>query len=378
MLTVLMIDDDPAVTATVRDHAVQQSGAVDFREAADFGQAIQQLQAVRPDILILDVYHGDPATGKAVGEPIWVQVWQQYFCPVIIYSAGEIDFEVPLPENHPFVRVVTKGVGSEEQVVSHVRDFADHAAFGPVFDDIHRVLHFVLRDTAPVAFQAAADDPTRKDILLRATRRRLAAMMDETLLLTNQRLLGWEQYVFPVITAHPATGDILRAAGAAADSPASYRAVLTPTCDMVPRDGHCKVAQALVAQCVSANVFVTKGLSLQANTKKKTLEKKLDDRVLNEPHQSGLVLLPECPGVFPLMAIDLRQLVLIPLDQIAGVDVQERPFARVASLDSPFRELLAWAFLQVGCRPGVPDRDHAPLVNALIGGWDPKAVEGNP
>ena len=34
-----------------------------------------------------------------------------------------------------------------------------------------------------------------------------------------------------------------------------------------------------------------------------------------------------------------------------------RPFLRIASIDSPFRELVAWAYLQIACRPSLPDRD---------------------
>lgn len=32
-------------------------------------------------------------------------------------------------------------------------------------------------------------------------------------------------------------------------------------------------------------------------------------------------------------------------------------FERIASVDSPFRELVTWSYLQVAGRPGLPDRD---------------------
>ena len=34
-------------------------------------------------------------------------------------------------------------------------------------------------------------------------------------------------------------------------------------------------------------------------------------------------------------------------------------YIRVVSIDSPFREQIAWAYLNTAGRPGVPDRDFA-------------------
>ena len=54
------------------------------------------------------------------------------------------------------------------------------------------------------------------------------------------------------------------------------------------------------------------------------------------------------------MAADLRDLQFIPVEDIG---LSEKPYLRIASIDSPFRELLSWAYLQTACRPGLPDRD---------------------
>ena len=37
---------------------------------------------------------------------------------------------------------------------------------------------------------------------------------------------------------------------------------------------------------------------------------------------------------------------------------------RIASLDSPFREFVGWAYLQISCRPGVPPRDNSTAIEA--------------
>jgi CTP synthase len=54
------------------------------------------------------------------------------------------------------------------------------------------------------------------------------------------------------------------------------------------------------------------------------------------------------------MSACLRDLELIPVDGIAG---DAAKYLRVASVDSPFREQIAWAFVQIAGRPAVPDRD---------------------
>jgi CTP synthase len=55
------------------------------------------------------------------------------------------------------------------------------------------------------------------------------------------------------------------------------------------------------------------------------------------------------------MSAHLRDLELIPADEIGDGDPAK--FVRAASVDSPFREQIAWAFVQIAGRPAVPDRD---------------------
>lgn len=62
---------------------------------------------------------------------------------------------------------------------------------------------------------------------------------------------------------------------------------------------------------------------------------------------------PKFGTKIPTMAADLRQLELIPFAEI----VDENYYRRIASIDSPFRELISWAYMQTACRPGLPDRN---------------------
>ena len=265
MLTVLMVDDDTGVTATVKSHAEETLQGISFISENNFDAALQSLHDTKPDVLVLDVYQGEERTMDHVAvQPIWSQVWDNWFCPIVFYSAGSVAIDnPPLPENHPFVEVVTKGTGSERKVVEHIRKFASHTeALRSAIADIERLTHIVLRDVAVPVFEAEKDETKRRDMLVRATRRRVAALMDEMVALTEQPLLGWEQYIFPVLASHPVVGDILRVTAGDTKDHASYRVLLTPTCDLVPHAAGCKVANALLARCCAPDNFVTKGLSL--------------------------------------------------------------------------------------------------------------------
>lgn len=67
--------------------------------------------------------------------------------------------------------------------------------------------------------------------------------------------------------------------------------------------------------------------------------------------------------MIPTMAAYLRDLEFIPFGDIG---IQDKPFLRIASIDSPFRELIAWAYLNTACRPGLPDRDFNSWCNEVI------------
>ena len=54
------------------------------------------------------------------------------------------------------------------------------------------------------------------------------------------------------------------------------------------------------------------------------------------------------------MMADLKKLELIPISEIG----ESAKYIRIASLDSPCRELISWAYMHTACRLGLPDRDY--------------------
>ena len=85
--------------------------------------------------------------------------------------------------------------------------------------------------------------------------------------------------------------------------------------------------------------------------------------ILTEGMLGQQLVVPEFRGHVPLMAANLKRLELIEWDRIDllrdGDDetTPEPELLRVASTDSPFRETVAWAYLRVTGRPGVPEID---------------------
>jgi len=378
MTTVLMIDDDTSVTATVKEYFDQHAPGTTFVAESDFTKALERLREVRPDILILDVYQGNPATGNIAAQPVWQNLWGAWFCPLVFYSAGEVDVDPPPPEGHPFISQVSKGAGTEQQVLNAIKGYASHvAAIRSVEQEIGAVTHSVLRDVAPHVFEVETDDNRRREMLVRTARRRVAAMMDDALLGTKDLMHPWEQYIHPPLAGHLLLGDILRLTASATNDPSAYRLVLTPTCDLVPygEPPQCKVEAVLTVRASDPKLFVTKGLTLDVNIAERKLKERLAS-ALNDPHQLGVSVLPECPGVVPLLALDFRNLELIPMSDIGLNSDAGKRLVRVASIDSPFREFIAWAFLQINCRPGIPPRNMQSVVDAVVASCKPPVATG--
>jgi hypothetical protein len=346
-MKLLFIDDEPdSIEPVVR--VLRESG--EDCEISDFGQTETKIDQFRPDIVVLDLFEGPTAEAKTTGLEEYDIVWNERFCPVIVYSA--------LPEAatgrhppHPFVRSAKKGkdltplttaIDDLRPNVDSLRDAEKH---------IHQQFALALRDVAPYAFEAFATHAERIQAIVRSGRRRLAALMDAELE-TGEKLASWEHYLHPPIGNDIQLGDILMKVGSAKDEPSAFRVVLSPSCDLVTEGGRKpKVSQVLLARCCS----MVEGINLIGiQASKKGIQSRFPVPVLTQGYFEALLPIPSLPGRLPCMAANLRDLELLAFGKIGYAPNQ---FERVASMDSPFRELVSWSYLQVAGRPGLPDRD---------------------
>jgi len=351
MLKVLFIDDQPESVETVREELKEKIAGVQS-EVDNFNNAEFPLTSFLPDIVVLDIFRGQVADEDTAGLPVHDYIWNECFCPIVIYSARPDDVAGRVKE-HPFVKMVRKGANSEEQVVACIEEFLPHVeALNKVQADIRQHVNKELQNVAPRVFKAIDETDKRKTVFVRSAKRRIAAMMDEP---HTGNIMSWEQYLCPAVGSSLLTGDVIRRTGSDGNNPTDHFVVLSPSCDLecVPGERAANVDKVLVSSCSP----IQNALG-EVNVSVKTREDKFKDKLLvllRRGFGTRCVPLPELPGILPAMTLELKKLELIQLEQIG--DGEECQYYRVASIDSPFRELLAWAYLQIAGRPGLPSRD---------------------
>lgn len=361
MMKLLFVEDNPETVKSLIKRVKKEKLVKKKPPVRNFEEAVEMIKEFRPDVVILDIFDGDPLKQRNEGQKSLDFIWKEHFCPVIVYSALPDEIEC---ENHPFIHSVRKGMGSEKSVMEKLKEIKPHIdTLRSVEKYVYETFSSILKEVAPYAF-TTYEENSREDTLRRATRRRLAALMDELSNKNGESLAPWEQYIFPSISGELRLGDVLREKTGDSDDPEAFRIVLTPSCDLDNR----KVENALVARCHSMGEGLEKSAYALSGTekKRKSDEKKLKT-LLSQGHSNGIIPVPILKGVIPLMAADLRDLQLISVDAIGNPDSTGTvEYEIVASLDSPFREMVSWTYLQIAGRPGLPDRDFGKWIEEIL------------
>jgi len=349
MIKLLFVDDEPSVLEPVLEALAEQCHC----EVLGFEDAEQALFDFSPDIVVLDLLNGG-ATSEAedLGSTTYERIWKSRFCPIIVYSAQPELLEEKGPK-HPFVRYVKKGSTSISELKAGVEAFEPHvSAIRQAERRIRSEISTALRDVSQDVFEHYENDEDRSDAIVRSAQRRLAALMDD-LSRHGEKLQGWEQFICPPIGSDLFLGDIIRKADGSPVEPRDFFVVLTPSCDLVSSNGRQpRVSDVLVASCESLPDVKDKSALKGLNPAK------LKDRIIGTMLSPGFfgefLPIPALAGRIPTMAANFKRLHLVPVSHV----VSETPkYERVASIYSPFRELVSWGYLQTSCRPGLPDRD---------------------
>ena len=361
----LLVDDDFDSVESLID-LMKENPRNEVIYEKDFRKATEKIKSDRPDVIVLDRIEGELTDhidkGSEVLSFISKEYWKKHFCPVIVYSAMAevIENEEDEYKEHPFIHYVNKGFGSDDKVMKKLAEIEPHIGIlGEVEEYVYETFSSVMTEVAPYVFEEYTDAAERIDVMKRAARRRLAAKMDE-LSSGSYKLAPWEQYIFPPISEEIRLGNILMKKSDTSDGldPNAFQLVLTPSCDLETGGGERerKVKKVLVSQCCSVQEVLQKALALiniieDKETTKKEKKKKKMEAFLNAGYSNGIIPLPKLEGRIPTMAADLRRLELIPENDI------EKNYKIIASLDSPFREMVSWAYMQIAGRPGLPERD---------------------
>lgn len=348
MQKVLIIDDHQDIIDVLAEEITRELEGVQCVSELAFARAVERLASERPDAVVLDLLEG-AVTTEPPGQRTWRSIWEEgRFCPVVIYTAFDGQLDPPVPSDHPFVKLVRKGAGTTAQVIEQLKSFRPLvASIQSLHREIDMVLQRVLRDTAGAAVIPGTDATH----LVHAARRRVAALMDEETAAEGRSLFSWEQYLVPAFGDDPLTGDLIRRSGAVWNDHDAYKLVLSPSCDMVAGRNEPSV---LVAKCSSVHAMKQR-LSLPGNVDKAA--DRVRTLVLTQGHWNGFLPLPEFPSRVPLLVASLKDLEVVPYVAIKPTEGNQPQFDRIVSIDSPFREQVAWAFLSTVARPGMPDRD---------------------
>lgn len=359
MKTVLVVDDDAAVAETLAGAIRDALPAVQCGTETDFDVAMRRIADERPDVVVLDL-RKDAVPEDVPGKRAWGEIWEKRFCPIVIYTAWGGDLDPPVPPNHPYAKYVTKGSGSERTVVEHLRSFGQAVeAIAALRGEVDAVIHRVLRDTAGAGVFSDRDG----ERLQHAGRRRIAASMDDPTLTSGATLKSWEQYLIPAMGDSPLTGDVLRRCLADQQDVGAYRLVLTPSCDLVRERNPGSI---LVAKCEDVRALLAAtGSSTNARKRDDAVEN-LRVRALSRGFLGERLPLPEFPGHVPLLVANMKELEVLDFRSVCPDPGSKAEFLRVASVDSPFRELVSWAFLSTIARPGLPNRDLDEWAGACI------------
>jgi hypothetical protein len=351
-MRVLFIDEDETSVADGMERLTELEYSC---KRIDFDMLDESLSTYQPDIIVLDMMNGDvPYDPKGEGGKLsFVKIWNSRFCPIVVYSANPdlIDDIESGYANHPLVKKVKKGKDSDEklkQVINELKPCID--GINGITEDVNKALQVTLKTIAPhIVSQDGIDEIAT--IIQHMGRRRLAAQMDDASM-GRSKLAPWEQYIWPPLENYPKMGDIIRDTTTDPKAPESYRIVLTPSCDLVNKDTQKpKVTTVLCARCENSYLLHSKVSGSRAKDIKDNLSGLLTKGYIDE-----CLPIPGFQGVIPPMVANLKKLELIPYDSIKN-EADGASFVRVVSVDSPFREQIAWAYMQTGSRPGVPDRD---------------------
>ena len=360
MLRIMLIDDDPESVLDVAQRLEENFVGL-HKCTMNFEQAKGSIKSFRPDIIVLDIWKGTIRDSDPEGSTIFDTIWAEQFCPIIVYSADSSEVERVNRKDHPLVTGVTKGSGSDERVLETVRHFEPYIKSVREGEENIRTAFFrAMRDVAPDAFRHYEHQEQRSDSILRASRRRVAALMDDPLPGEGE-LAVWEHYLCPPVSKDLQLGDVVMTPGGTNDNPNQFRLVLTPSCDLVSSTGRPpKVKEVLVAKCCSIKDGLQR-IGIYRNFKQELSK----HPIFTQGYSGPIVLLPSLRGRIPAMAANLRNLELVPVGKI--IPGEDAEYYIMASIDSPFRELVSWAYLQISCRPGLPDRD--------IQGWRQEVVD---
>lgn len=349
-LQILFIEDNDEYRQSMVDYFDEEKigqHTLKTEGAATFENGIERLQQGDYDIVVLDLYKGDPSeNAEKLGLTVLAEIQKIAFIPVIFFSGLTKDITDLRSE---VVGIVNKGEGFEALSSELERIISSNLALikGQIYGHVKESLREYFWDTVHArkqVFVQGQDDFSLGYLLLR----RLAISLSKEkikLLLGDDKINPdkahpMEFYIYPPTNYEYEAGEILLKNG-------HYYVILTPSCDFVCRAGSTRKAERiLLARAFPLNQqpefarFEANRTPSNRDSLKRVIESAKSDRYF---------FLPGTPFMENLL-IDFQNKELVLYDELAT-------FERVAKLDDPFAQAMISSFIRYYNRIGYPDID---------------------
>lgn len=350
-MKVLIVDDIEDSVKGIYDYCEEKGWEP---KISGFDDVYTSIAKFNPDVIVLD-WRDDDANSD-VGDEILNNIWSNSFRPLVVFSANEaiINIRSKLSQSS-MLKLISKG--DETPVIDFLQKIeAFTTALAKYRTDLSNALITSLNSIEHIKSQPNFENDAVSYILSKRT----STFFDDVYV--GELSPSWVQYLCPPINDNLCVCDILRKISHGANyltagSPEEYAIILTPSCDMYHDENRTpKVTHVLYARCFPKEQFHGKTLSTSPSSSSiKSVRAKL-----NAGFDENYVALPSFSSVIPYMTADFKKIDAVAIDKIASSQdsiTDSSEFVRVASICSPFREQIVWAYMQNSCRPGVPQRN---------------------
>jgi len=363
-IKVLTIDDDSAVTDQIRDllHDAEIEGCkISVETENNFENGKKLLQEKNYDVVILDVYRGNPSESNhdLPGKEILDEIKLTVPIAVIFYTGLTTHIQDCASA---MVRVVSKTTagGIEAELASLIKTglplirkkITQHA------HEVLRAYYWEFVDKHSDLVAASEDDALLEYLLLR----RLAATLNregvtkifgKTLSPEKIHPLGF--YICPPFQEDVyEMGDILKK-----DSDGTFHVVLTPSCDLAQRkaDYLLLVPTSSLKETEEYKKYrECKNLNTEESLKRLPSLKDALTRLIGSRKSDRLFFLPrnEFTGM-PDVILDFQQGFNHKIEGSTGYKLAG--YTKVCKIDDPFAQDMLATFIRNKNRPGSPDLD---------------------
>ena len=343
-MKVLMIEDNVEDIEGIIDYCKELRWE---QETKSFDEGLRYIEEYDPDIIVLDLQ--DKVDDSFPGSSILDIIWNKSFRPVCIFSGQIVNASVDGEKYpSPLIRFITKG--DEGPVKEYLSQMAPYT---PIIRDLQEKMYEAFRRSFDVLNYVFLDKILDKNIIAFLCNCRMKESF--SLELQDSTLPAWGQYIYPSLSEHMLTGDVICLDddfNNKAPQDRTYYVIISQSCDIITK----KTSRILAVKCKDSQMLSALNLPSKTKEARERLTK-----YLNAGYEKNLFFLPSFGEILPELVADMKDIFTIEFYDV-------KKYKKIISLSSPYCERLVWAYMQNACRPGVPSLDVQRWAEKLIPG----------